>query len=283
MTVRCEEIRPLVGKMLSFTRVTFPGIVLGLLMLNLAGCAVTPPAPSAIPLRAAGPRFLRPLPNTALVLETTGTVGPRPARTALDRGFGEYDSELQSSLYLCSVTGPAAGPCLAVLGSLFALAGATSSWVYSTAQGAQGRAATAATHTTFAKLPAIAGLSTRIAGSAAAQAAADGRQIVVSLDACATDFSEGGGFTLDIVQLKLDFTPGYQFQLTLVARVTEVRCGTQATLRTQRLAYLSPTLTLSKNAAQAAEILNQALQNAVVALGPEVDLYLQGQRPPITP
>ena len=44
-----------------------------------------------------------------------------------------------------------------------------------------------------------------------------------------------------------------------------------------------PTVTLPKEPLRAAQAFERALDAAVVALGPEVDLYLQGKRPPIKP
>jgi hypothetical protein len=169
---------------------------------------------------------------------------------------------------------------------LFALAGATSSLVYGTAQGAQGQVSTAATATAFESLPAIAGLSTRIATAAAARAQAMGRTLLLTGQACdavVADLALRSDFELDIVLLKLEFTPGYQFRMTVVARVTERACEDAATLRTQRLAYRGPIVSMSKDSARAALAFNRELETAVVALGPEVDLYLQGKRGRIIP
>lgn len=263
-----------------------------MVLLNLAGCTA---GPSLDPLtspslgaRADAVRVLRPLPNAELEIETAGTIGPRAANSALDRGFGEYDSHLQSSLYLCAGTGPAAGPCLAVFGGLFALAGVASSLAYAAVEGEQGRAATAMTHASFANLPAIASLSTRIAATAAVRAASAGRSLIVRPEDCIATIADradlpASTFELDVVHMKLDFTPGYQFRLTLVARVTERACAAPGPARRQRLAYLGPTVTMSKDPSRAAQAFNQALDAAVIALGPEVDLYLAGKRPSIEP
>ena len=259
----------------------------GLLLLSLAGCATVPSRATYTSVATTHtPRVLRPLPNQALEIDTSGTVGPRRASSAMNRGFGEYDSHLQSSLYLCAGTGPAAGPCLAVLGGLFALAGATSSLVYGAAEGEgeRDRIATSVTQATVANLPAMVDLSARIATTAAARAESEGRSLVVTREDCAAsvaDLPAAPAFELDIVHLKLDFTPGYQFRLTLVARVTDA-CRDLA-VRAQRLAYLGPTVTLPKEPSRAAQAFEQALDAAVIALGPEVDLYLQGKRPPIKP
>jgi len=245
-----------------------------------SGCATD----SSLPGLPGTPPRVYALTNPSLVLTTSGTVGPRRVRSALDRGFGEYDSELQSSLFLCAGTGPAAGPCLAVLGGLFALAGATSSLVHGALQGDQGRAATADSEAAFADQPVIAELSARIAAAAAAQAAAAGRTLML-VDAACQDSEDSGAsiFELDIVEMKLAFTPGYEFQLTLVARVVERGCRDQHERRQQRLAYLGPVSAMSRAPQRSAQAFAAALAAAVVALGRELDLYLQGKRPRITP
>lgn len=255
-------------------------VLWGLSLGCLVACAATPPAPP--PVAGAGDVIaLHPRANPALELDTEGTVGPRRALSAADRGFGEYDSELQSSLFLCAGTGPAAGPCLAVLGGLFALAGATSSLVYGAVEGDVGRSATRRATEAFSAQPAIAALSARIAAAAAARAAAADRTLDVATADCSGDMPGPSGsrhFDLDIAAMKLDFTPGPEFRLTLVARLTERDCaGTARGLR-QRLAYLGPVTPLSWNHARAAAAFADALDAAVVALGAEVDLYFQGKR-----
>lgn len=230
--------------------------------------------------------MLRAVPSPSLALATSGTVGPRRAVTALDRGYADYDSDLQASLYLCAGTGPAAGPCLAVLGGLFAVAGATSSLVYSAAQGETGRVATAHAKEAFAALPAITALPARIADAAAARAANADRVVLRTTEDCTAplpDVNVDSVFDLDVVDMHLAFTPGYQFRLTLVARLVERACPGRDELRSQRLAYLGPMSSMSRDPTRASAAFTNALDAAVTALATDVDLYLQGKREILKP
>ncbi|MGH8598558.1 MAG: hypothetical protein ACREXT_18040, partial [Gammaproteobacteria bacterium] len=206
--------------------------------------------------------------------------GPQYAVTGLDRGFGEYDDQFESSLYLCAATGPVIGPCLAVMGGLVALAGAASSLVYSVQQGAAGQSATTATRAAFKENPALPGLSARIAEQANQLATHLGDPVDLVADPTAATCAGGtpiprGIATLDIAELKVKFEPGYQFQLTAVARLHTEFCGGDRREVDRRLAYLGPMTSMSKDTVRANRALDTAVNDAVEALGTNVHAYMR--------
>jgi hypothetical protein len=249
------------------------------LCLCLLGCATTPPPLPEVLTN--GIVWLHPIANPDLKLDTSGTVGPLLAQSSLDRGFGEYDNTVQSSLFLCAGTGPAAGACLAVMGGLTALAGATSSVIYRLQQGTTGQSATAITRAALTTNTTLSSLSARIAEQVGARApTAD--TINVTTDppapACTLD-GDGraprGVSALDIADLKLHFEPGYQFKLTIVARVRTQFCGGDKRTVERRLAYLGPVTAMSKDPNRARLALDAAVAIAVTSLSADVHRYLR--------
>ncbi len=253
--------------------------------LFYAGCTNTFTAPLSLAVGPVagtnGEVWLQPVNNPNLVLDTSGTVGPLLGVGSLDRGFGQYDDDLQSSLYLCAVTGPVAGPCLAVLGGLFAIAGASASLAYNLQQGAIGETETTAALAALADDPRLSTLSAQIAGHAAALAQQTGDPIRVATmlpeTTCAgTAAAEipRGVASLDIVDLKVKFEPGYQFKLTMVCRVRTQFCGGDRPTVERRLAYLGGLASMSKDPARASRALSAAVSTAVTALGEYVNAYV---------
>lgn len=246
--------------------------------LLTAGCARTPVPPAdTLP----GIPVLQPVPNPDLDVRTSGTLGPRPARSAAALGFGEYDEPLQSSLYLCSAAGPAAGPCLAVLGGLFAVAGATSSFVYGAVQGEHGRTATALTRAQFAELPAVAALPTRIANEAARRRGPADTPLRVDAAGCTGvgDVPTRFVYALEMRALTLAFAPGYRVRLTAVVAITRRGCDGTGSASTRRLAHLGRAWTLPRETAAAGAALEAALAAAVNDLGQQTALYFGAQFP----
>lgn len=229
-----------------------------------------------------GTLLLRPVSNPELALDTSGTVGPMYSDNSLDRGFGAYDGDLQSSWYLCAGTGPVAGPCLAVMGGLIALAGATTSLIYSVQQGAEGRSATTTTRAALADNPQLPQLSSRIATRTVELAASAATPLLLASGPhdsdCAAASSEEiprGVAALDIADLKVEFEPGYQFKLTIVARVRTQFCGGDQRRVERRLAYLGPATSMSKDPARARVALDRAIETAVATLASDVHVYAQ--------
>lgn len=260
------------------------GLVYALL---LCACA-SQPQPPALPGPAPSPHpdgtdlvLLQPLPSPELKVKTSGTLGPARSGSSMDRGFGEYDGGLQSSLYLCGATGPAAGPCLAVMASLFAVAGATTSLVYGAQQDAQGRGETAAAREAILRDVSLAMLSERIAARAVALRTGRATAVIAPgvTDTCATavsDLTPHAVATIDLAAMEIAFEPGYRFRLTLVARVRTTHCGPAENVVERRLAYLGPSLALSGDQQRAMAALNTEIDTATTALGREVDAYLRG-------
>ncbi|MSR14314.1 MAG: hypothetical protein EXR86_07040 [Gammaproteobacteria bacterium] len=247
------------------------------------GCAGAPTLPTDLHegLVTNGEIWLLPLVNPQVALTTSGTVGPAFALGSADRGFGEYDGHLQSSLHVCAATGPAAGACLAVLGGLFALAGASMSLLYSLQQGASGKVETSTTRAAFADNPTLADLSAEIARRTAALAQRVEAPILVTAtspdNACADttpNLIPRGIVRLDLAELKVDFEPGYQFKLTIVSRLRTQFCGGDRPTVERRLAHLGRLTSMSRDPRRASLALGTEVEAAIAALRRDINAYI---------
>jgi hypothetical protein len=251
-----------------------------IMALLCAGCiGVSPTSSAPAPTATSGEIWLAPLANPELALDTSGTVGPLRATSSFDRGFGEYDGHFQSSLHVCAATGPVAGPCLAVLGGLVALAGASASLLYELEHGGIGANATRTTSSAFSSNSALPDLSSQLAQRVTALAAHAQAPIRLA-DTRPTCTAAGtvpprGISTLDIVDLKVKFEPGYQFTLTLVSRVRTQFCGGDRRAVEQRLAFLGRPVSMSKDPARAPRALEAALAIAIDKLSHDIDEYMR--------
>ncbi len=243
----------------------------------IALCVACATPPQVLPPTADTPIVLRALPLDEFTFTTHGTLEPALERSPYAQGFDEYNEELQGSLYLCAGTGPVAGPCLAVLGGLFALAGATTSLINGLAQDARGISDTATTEAQFRGLPIFATLSPRIAAGAAARLSSSNRHTMVTEAACMPTLPSAFYYTLEVAEIALEFSPGFRYRTTVVARVQRDTCAEPGE-SSQRLAFIGPEHTLRGGTDQAARSLQLALDEAVTALSQEVSLYLSGQR-----
>ena len=81
---------------------------------------------------------------------------------------------------------------------------------------------------------------------------------------------------IDIVSLELEFEPGYQYRLTIVARARTRRCEAGPTTAERRLAYRSRVQVLSADATRARAGFDAEIAAAVAALGAELAAHLNG-------
>ena len=260
------------------------GIMTGVLLLALVGCARAPlskPAPVADLTRNARV-VLNPLPTAALKIETSGQVGPLMHGTSLDRGYAEYDEGLQSSLFLCGGFGPAAGPCLAVLGSLYAVAGAASSVAYHLREHSTQATAVTADALTQGTPPTM--LSAQIAARTAAIGRAAGSAWSSTEFAVATPCAAPDDQTpvmvvnLAVAEIKVQFEVGYQFKLTIVVRVQPQHCTSREPMPVRRLAYIGQVLPLSRDPTRAVAALDAEIAQATTTLAQDTADYLRGAR-----
>ena len=260
------------------------GIMTGVLLLALVGCARAPlskPAPVADLTRNARV-VLNPLPTAALKIETSGQVGPLMHGTSLDRGYAEYDEGLQSSLFLCGGFGPAAGPCLAVLGSLYAVAGAASSVAYHLREHSTQATAVTADALTQGTPPTM--LSAQIAertaaiGRAAGSAWSSTEFAVATPCAAPDDQTPVMVVNLAVAEIKVQFEVGYQFKLTIVARVQPQHCTSREPMPVRRLAYIGQVLPLSRDPTRAVAALDAEIAQATTTLAQDTADYLRGAR-----
>lgn len=260
------------------------GIMTGVLLLALVGCARAPlskPAPVADLTRNARV-VLNPLPTAALKIETSGQVGPLMHGTSLDRGYAEYDEGLQSSLFLCGGFGPAAGPCLAVLGSLYAVAGAASSVAYHLREHSTQATAVTADALTQGTPPTM--LSAQIAertaaiGRAAGSAWSSTEFAVAAPCAAPDDQTPVMVVNLAVAEIKVQFEVGYQFKLTIVVRVQPQHCTSREPMPVRRLAYIGQVLPLSRDPTRAVAALDAEIAQATTTLAQDTADYLRGAR-----
>ena len=256
----------------------------GVLLLALVGCARAPlskPAPVADLTRNARV-VLNPLPTAALKIETSGQVGPLMHGTSLDRGYAEYDEGLQSSLFLCGGFGPAAGPCLAVLGSLYAVAGAASSVAYHLREHSTQATAVTADALTQGTPPTM--LSAQIAertaaiGRAAGSAWSSTEFAVAAPCAAPDDQTPVMVVNLAVAEIKVQFEVGYQFKLTIVVRVQPQHCTSREPMPVRRLAYIGQVLPLSRDPTRAVAALDAEIAQATTTLAQDTADYLRGAR-----
>ena len=260
------------------------GIMTGVLLLALVGCARAPlskPAPVADLTRNARV-VLNPLPTAGLKIETSGQVGPLMHGTSLDRGYAEYDEGLQSSLFLCGGFGPAAGPCLAVLGSLYAVAGAASSVAYHLREHSTQATAVTADALTQGTPPTM--LSAQIAertaaiGRAAGSAWSSTEFAVAAPCAAPDDQTPVMVVNLAVAEIKVQFEVGYQFKLTIVVRVQPQHCTSREPMPVRRLAYIGQVLPLSRDPTRAVAALDAEIAQATTTLAQDTADYLRGAR-----
>ena len=256
----------------------------GVLLLALVGCARAPlskPA-SVADLTRNARVVLNPLPTAALKIETSGQVGPLMHGTSLDRGYAEYDEGLQSSLFLCGGFGPAAGPCLAVLGSLYAVAGAASSVAYHLREHSTQATAVTADALTQGTPPTM--LSAQIAertaaiGRAAGSAWSSTEFAVAAPCAAPDDQTPVMVVNLAVAEIKVQFEVGYQFKLTIVVRVQPQHCTSREPMPVRRLAYIGQVLPLSRDPTRAVAALDAEIAQATTTLAQDTADYLRGAR-----
>lgn len=184
--------------------------------------------------------------------------------------------------------GPLFGPCAGVMIGTLAVAGVTTSVIDSLAEPPPGTpdaagaaAALAADDTPETTL--AASLGARIAAGAFDELRLQGREVGLlgpsspedcglAVDGAAPARRAG----VDIVALELEFEPGYQYHLAVVARVRVSDCGSPADDDGRRLAWRSRLRLLSRDADAARRDFEAELDTAVATLGRSLAARLSG-------
>jgi len=82
---------------------------------------------------------------------------------------------------------------------------------------------------------------------------------------------------VDIVGLEIEFEPGYQYRLIVIARARTLDCAPDARGSERRLAYRGRLLVMSRDAAAASRLFDAEMQAAIEVLGRDVAAHLDGR------
>ncbi len=243
----------------------------------LSGCAHVP----APPTDPTGLLILQALPAQDVQLKTRGTLRPQYRAAGIAGQPLPYENAVESSLMMCAGLGPLFGACAGVLVGAVAVAGVTETLVDSLQQGGSSKADTTAVVGTLA--PAVdfaTTLAERITATAHSQLVHDGRDTLIRTDtACAAPRADAVAAYLaeiDIVSLELEFEPGYQYRLTVVARARTRACGAGSATAERRLAYRSRLQVLAGDATRVRTGFDAEIAAAVATLGADLARHLNG-------
>jgi|LNFM01.1.fsa_nt_gb hypothetical protein len=254
----------------------FVRCVAALIMLALlAGCARQPGLPSP----GTGPLILRALPPQDVQLITRGTLRPQYRAAGIAGQPMPYEGAVNSSLMLCAGLGPLFGPCAGVLVGSLAVAGVTETLVDTLQQSGSNEADTnAVTHTLVPDLDFTTRLTGRLTSAAVERLVRSGRAASRDTDGGTTDCAAPARLAgIDIAGLELEFEPGYQYRLIIVARARTRDCGTAGNASERRLAYRSPLQVLSRDAGIARGDFEATITTAIDDLGQRLAQHLTGQ------
>lgn len=200
-----------------------------------------------------------------------------------------YEDSVSGGLVLCAGLGPLFGPCAGVMIGTLAVAGVTTSLVDSLADPPPGMPDAAGTAAALAEddtpeTTLAASLGARIAASAFEQLRGQGREVGLlsssAPDDCGlADATPARRADVDIVALELEFEPGYQYHLAVVARARIADCGVAVGDNGRRLAWRSRLRVLSRDAVAARADFEAELDAAVAALGRSVAANLSSPGP----
>ena len=244
-----------------------------LIVALLGGCAHAPAPPVDHP----GVLLLQALPAQDVQLKTRGKLRPQYRAAGIAGQPMPYENAVESSLMICAGLGPLFGACAGVLVGAVAVAGVTETLVDGLQQRGASSSDTAAISQTL--VPAVdfaSALAERITATAHGRLVQDGREALMGTDTGCREAASAMLAAIDIVSLELEFEPGYQYRLTIVARARTRRCEAGPTTAERRLAYRSRVQVLSADATRARAGFDAEIAEAVTALGAELAAHLNG-------
>lgn len=229
--------------------------------------------------------MLRPRAADAVAIVTRGEPRAQYRAAGVPGEPLPYEDSASGGLVLCAGLGPLFGPCAGVMIGTLAVAGVTTSLVDGRAgaggpDAADTAAALAADSTSAGTLAAALGAD--VTAGAVSELQRQGHEVTLLPATAADDCGlapageRGRRADVDIVALELEFEPGYQYRLSVVARVRIAACGEPAGSAGRRLAWRGRLRALARDTGTARRDFEAELAAAVRALGRAVATQVAG-------
>lgn len=256
-----------------------------LLALALTACATTPSAPSPAATTGSALLLLRPQPAHDVQLTTRGRLQPEYRAVGQPGEPMPYEHAVDASLVMCAGLGPLFGACAGVMIGALAVAGVTTAVVDGAARAEMENLDSADATRRLAPDTALAStLGTHIAQRAFEHLQAEGQPVGLlppaSAEDCALRIAERAPARVadvDIVALEIEFEPGYQYRLIVIARARTLDCDASARGSERRLAYRGRLLVMSRDADAASRLFDAEMTAAIDVLGRDVAAHLGGR------
>jgi hypothetical protein len=256
-----------------------------LLALALTACSTTPSAPLSGPTTETTLLLLRPQPAHAVQLTTRGRLQPEYRAVGQPGEPLPYEHAVDTSLVMCAGLGPLFGACAGVMIGALAVAGVTTAVVDGMARAEIETLDSADATRYLAPDTALAStLGAHIARRAFENLQVEGRQVgllpTASAEGCGlriADFAPARVADVDIVGLELEFEPGYQYRLIVIARARTRGCDANSRGSERRLAYRGRLLVMSRDANTASRLFDAEMMAAIDVLGRDVAAHLGGR------
>jgi len=253
-----------------------------LLALLLSACSTTP-APG--PATDAALLLLRPQPAHDVQLRTRGRLQPEYRAVGQPGEPLPYEHAVDSSLVVCAGLGPMFGACAGVMIGALAVAGVTTAVADGMARAAaEGFDSTDAVRRLAPDTGLASSLGEHIARRAFENLRVEGRQAgllpIASAAGCElriADVAPALIADVDIVGLEIEFEPGYQYRLVVIARARAQGCDANAHGSERRLAYRGRLLVMSRDADAASRLFDAEMMAAIDTLGRDVAAHLSGR------
>jgi len=258
--------------------------VCAFLALALGAFSTTPSSPPPAPAGDAALLLLRPQPAHDVALKTRGRLQPQYRAVGQPGEPLPYEHAVDSSLVMCAGLGPLFGACAGVMIGALAVAGVTTAVVDGMARAEEQTLDSAAVTRQLAPDTTLAStLGAHIAQRAFEQLQGAGRPVgllpTASAEGCGlrvAGLAPARVADVDIVGLEIEFEPGYQYRLIVVARARTLGCDPDARGSERRLAYRGRLLVMSRDAAAASRLFDAEMRAAIDTLGRDVAIHLDG-------
>jgi len=258
--------------------------VCAFLALALGACSTAPSAPPPAAAGDAALLLLRPQPAHDVALKTRGRLQPQYRAVGQPGEPLPYEHAVDSSLVMCAGLGPLFGACAGVMIGALAVAGVTTAVVDGMARAEEQTLDSAAVTRQLAPDTTLAStLGAHIAQRAFEQLQGAGRPVgllpTASAEGCGlrvAGLAPARVADVDIVGLEIEFEPGYQYRLIVVARARTLGCDPDARGSERRLAYRGRLLVMSRDAAAASRLFDAEMRAAIDTLGRDVAIHLDG-------
>ena len=255
------------------------------LALTLAACSTAPSAPAPASMTGSALLLLRPQPAQDVQLTTRGRLQPEYRAVGQPGEPMPYENAVDASLVMCAGLGPLFGACAGVMIGALAVAGVSTAVVDGMARAETETLDSAEATRQLAPDTALAStLGTHIAQRAFEHLQAAGRPVgllpTASAEGCGlrvADLAPARVADVDIVGLEIEFEPGYQYRLIVIARARAFDCAPDARGSERRLAYRGRLLVMSRDAAAASRLFDAEMQAAIEVLGRDVAAHLDGR------